>query len=237
MTESAGVDEAPDRWIRACGTPLLVIDPVVDGGQLRSGLAARGVNLEWVTSAVDGLIELGRAGPCAVIVSASVHDLPAEVVVSAIRRRSKASVIAGLPADAQVDAGPLVLAGARAIVRRPYRSEPIWTVLHELEPSVDAHLRLVVGPLELDAAAYTVRISGTRLPDPPLREFELLHALMTRAPDVVADDELVSALWGSSRADSRTHSLSVHVRRLRRRLAGAADVRRVRGRGYALTLE
>jgi DNA-binding response OmpR family regulator len=121
-------------------------------------------------------------------------------------------------------------------VTRPYVAESVWPVLHELEPGLDSHARLVFGPIELDATAYTVRVRGQRIADPPLREFELLHTLMSHAPRVVRDDELASALWGSPVVASRGNALAVHVRRLRRRLAGAADVRRVRERGYALTL-
>ena len=226
-----------NRWTKTCGAPLLVIDPVAEDGELRDGLAARGVHLTWVTDALDGLIEFGLASPRVVIVSACLRDLPAEAVISAMRRRSSVSVIAGLPSDLPADPAALVRAGARAIVTRPYSAESIWPVLHELEPGLDDHARLAFGPLELDATAYTVRIRGARMTDPPLREFELLQALMSRAPEVVSDDELASALWGSPRSLARSNSLSVHVRRLRKRLAGAADIRRIRGRGYALTLE
>ena len=58
---------------------------------------------------------------------------------------------------------------------------------------------------------------------------------MQRAPEIVSDEDLAMALWGTHRT-GRDNSMSVHVGRLRTRLEGIADIRRIRGRGYALAL-
>ena len=55
--------ESLDRWTQASGAPLLVIDPIGDGESLRVGMASRGVNVTWVRSALDGLVEFGRTNP------------------------------------------------------------------------------------------------------------------------------------------------------------------------------
>jgi DNA-binding response OmpR family regulator len=225
-----------DRWAQASGAPLLVIDPIGDSEGLRSGMVARGVHVTWVRSALDGLVEFGRTNPRAVIVSPYVSDLPATDLIAAIRRHSSVTIIAGLPDNSEADAGPLVLAGARAILTLPYTSESVWALLHELEPSLEDHTRVSYGPLELDATSYTVRMRGSRIPDPPPREFELLRALLQRAPEIVSDEDLAMALWGTQRSGGRDNTMSVHVARLRARLEGIADIRRIRGRGYSLTM-
>lgn len=227
--------ESLDRWTQASGAPLLVIDPIGDGESLRVGMASRGVNVTWVRSALDGLVEFGRTNPRAVIVSPFVTDLPAVDLIATIRRHSRVIVIACLPDDPDADAGPLVLAGARAIVTLPYTAESVWGLLHDLDSGLDEHSLTSYGPLELDAAAYTVRVRGARIPDPPPREFELLRALVQRAPEIVSDEDLAMALWGTHRT-GRDNTMSVHVGRLRTRLEGIADIRRIRGRGYALAL-
>jgi DNA-binding response OmpR family regulator len=225
-----------DRWTQTNGAPLLVIDPMGEDDDLRGGMAARGVHVTWARSALDGLVEFGRTDPRAVIVSPYLSDLPAVDLIAAIRRHSPVTVIVALPADADADAGPLVLAGARAVLKLPYAAGSVWAVLHELEPSLDDHARLGYGRIELDASAYTVRVDGRRIPDPPPREFELLRALLIRAPEIVSDDALAVAMWGSNRGGGRDNTMSVHVGRLRARLEGVADIRRIRGRGYSLTL-
>jgi two-component system, OmpR family, response regulator len=225
-----------DRWTQASGAPLLVIDPIGDGESLRVGMAPRGVNVTWVRSALDGLVEFGRTNPRAVIVSPYVSDLPAVDLIATIRKHSRVIVIACLPDGPDSDAGPLVLAGARAIVTLPYTSESVWGLLYDLDSGLDEHALTAYGPLELDVAAYTVRVRGARIPDPPPREFELLRALVQRAPEIVSDEDLAVALWGRHRSGGRDNTMSVHVRRLRTRLEGIADIRRIRGRGYALAL-
>jgi two-component system, OmpR family, response regulator len=59
---------------------------------------------------------------------------------------------------------------------------------------------------------------------------------MMRAPGVVTDTELRDALWGSEGVRPGGNTIAMHATRLRRRLGDAADVRRIRGRGYALTV-
>ena len=79
-------------------------------------------------------------------------------------------------------------------------------------------------------------INGERIGDLPLKEFELLRALMLRAPEIVTDDELREALWGSEGLRPSGNTIAMHVTRLRHRLGDVADVRRIRGRGYSLTV-
>ncbi|NHA01503.1 helix-turn-helix domain-containing protein [Nocardioides sp. W3-2-3] len=60
---------------------------------------------------------------------------------------------------------------------------------------------------------------------------------MLHAPGVVTDDELGDALWGTSGHRPGGNTIAMHVTRLRARLGSAAVVRRVRGRGYSLTID
>ena len=128
-----------------------------------------------------------------------------------------------------------MLAGASAVVARPYSAAHLWELLSHSPRSLDEHARLTVGPIELDAVAYRVLVDGERIADLPLKEFELLRALMLRAPGVVTDDELREALWGAEGVQPGGNTIAMHATRLRHRLGAAAAVRRIRGRGYSLT--
>ena len=103
--------------------------------------------------------------------------------------------------------------------------------------SVSEHARVEVGPIELDASAFTVRVNGQRIADLPLKEFELLRELMLHSPGLVTDDELGEALWGASGRRPGGNTIAMHVTRLRARLGPVAVVRRIRGRGYSLTVD
>ena len=131
-----------------------------------------------------------------------------------------------------------MLAGVSAVVERPYAAATLWDLLQGSSQALDDHARVSFGPIELDAGAYTVRLHGERIrPDLPLKEFEMLRALLYRAPGVLTNEELRASVWGSQGALPRNNTLAVFAGRLRHRLEGVATIRRVRGRGYSLTLE
>lgn len=222
------------KWTEASGAHLLVVDPFADDEALRKSLAARGVHVTCVASTVDGLIEFGRTNPNAVVIAPEVEGVPATDFVASIRRYGAPFVIASLATADAPEAGALMLAGAGAAVTRPYDAETLWQVLEQSNHTLDDHARVTFGSLELDARAYTVRLNGERLSDLPLKEFELLRALMYRAPEVISDDDLRDALWGEESWKVTGNALTVHVGRLRNRLGEAVVIRRVRGRGYAL---
>ncbi|WGX97671.1 response regulator transcription factor [Nocardioides sp. L-11A] len=227
------------RWVESSGAQLLVVDPTDDGGALAEAMAGRGVHVTWVGSTLDGLVEFGRTDPHAVVVTPEAPGIPAAEFVDVIRQHGAPYVIAGscLAADAGTDGvGALMLAGASAVAVRPYAPQHLWELLTHAPRSLAEHARLEVGPLALDATAYSVRVHGERIADLPLKEFELLRALMLASPGVVTDDELRDALWGTDGKRPGGNTIAMHVTRLRTRLGGVADVRRIRGRGYSLTV-
>ena len=228
------------RWAETAGAQLLVVDPEDDGGALADAMAGRGVHVTWVGTTTEGLVEFGRTDPHAVVVAPQAPGIPAEEFVHVIRQHGSPYVIAGLGQGADSDSariGSLMLAGASAVAPRPYAAQHVWELLTHAPRSVAEHARVEVGPIALDATAYSVRVRGERIADLPLKEFELLRALMLRAPGVVSDDELCDALWGTAARRPGGNTIAMHVARLRSRLAGAAVVRRIRGRGYSLTVD
>ena len=216
---------------------LLVVDPVVDGARLSADMAGHGVHVTVTDSTIDGLVQFGRHRPSTVVVSSAASGLPPARFVQVLLRFADPFVIAVLDRDGAGEVGELVMAGSSAVIERPYDATSVWGLFRgDRHPLHDAAL-VVVGPLELDARAFAVRVSGERVRDLPLKEFELLRTLMERAPDVVPDDELRLSAWGAGGGQILDNTLAVHVARLRSRLEGTARIRRVRGRGYALALD
>jgi DNA-binding response OmpR family regulator len=224
------------RWAETAGAQLLVVDPHDDSTGLTDAMAGRGVHVTWVGSTVDGLIEFGRLDPHAVVVAPEAVGLPVPEFVTAIRQHGSPYVVAALEQTDAADVGALMLAGASAVVARPYSAAHLWELLSHSPRSLAEHARVVVGRIELDASSYRVLIDGERIADLPLKEFELLRALMLRAPGVVTDAELREALWGTTKGSPSGNTIAMHVTRLRGRLGDAASVRRIRGRGYSLTI-
>jgi DNA-binding response OmpR family regulator len=65
------------------------------------------------------------------------------------------------------------------------------------------------------------------------KEFELLATLVENAGEIVPRDVLLQRIWGYNR-EIRTRTLDVHIRRLRKKLAGYADsyIETIFGVGY-----
>lgn len=224
------------RWGGKGETSLLVVDPdATQQADLVRTLEGRGRSVGWCVDGGQALVEYGRVQPETVLLAPDLGAVDAVIVARTIRAVGSTPVLVGVgPGDAEA-AGPILLAGASMLVSRPYLAAQI---LHHLEadgrPPAEQE-RLRYGPVVLDWAAYSVRINGVELGNLPLKEFELLGALMRRPDHVVTANELRETLWATSTCPS-SNALSVHIARLRARLVGHLAVRSVRGMGYRLTL-
>jgi DNA-binding response OmpR family regulator len=97
---------------------------------------------------------------------------------------------------------------------------------------------LQVGDIELDTARHEARRAGHPLALTP-KEFSLLHYFMSRAGQVLSQEDLLEHVWDEN-ADPFTNTVRVTVMTLRRKLAEAGEgqpVETVVGRGYRLREE
>lgn len=92
---------------------------------------------------------------------------------------------------------------------------------------------LAFGPLRMDLDAYVAWMGG-RAVDLTRREFELLAYLMRHPGRVMSRDRLLKDVWGLEYG-GETRTVDAHVRRLRAKLGGFAEViETVIGVGYKL---
>jgi DNA-binding response OmpR family regulator len=196
---------------------LLVIDPAPGAESLVDALSGR-VDVHLCPTAADGLLSTGSLRPDVVLVSATVADLPCATVVSLIRRRCALPVVVSTDLDHGELAGAALAAGAAACIPAPYRADDVLGLVRSLavrSPVLDQP-EMRCGALVLDPATRTVLLRGAVVDMPP-REFRLLHYLMARRGTVVSRVELWESVW-EGRPGASANTVSVHVRRLRRRL-------------------
>ena len=201
---------------------LLVVDPGPGAEGLAAGAGGAGgaaVDVRLCTSAAEGLLLAGTLDPDVVLVAADVADVPAATVVELLGRRCQVPVIVATDGGHAEAAAAALDAGAVACVARPYRVAEVLALVSAVRPvrpvaQGDAVLRC--GALELAPAAGTVRLRGALVQMPP-REFRVLEHLMAHEGRVVSQAQLWAAVWGAA-APSASNTVSVHVRRLRRRL-------------------
>ena len=97
---------------------------------------------------------------------------------------------------------------------------------------------LRAGDIELDAARHEARRAGRPLALTP-KEFALLRYFMSRAGQVLSQEDLLEHVW-DEHADPFTNTVRVTVMTLRRKLADAGGdqpIETVVGRGYRLREE
>jgi DNA-binding response OmpR family regulator len=206
-------------WVGALGAVLgkagYRIVPAYDGVQALRRFQTDKVDMVLLDLAMPGL---DGAEVCRQI--RAVSDVPI-IIVSGERDRSVPAELLDLGADDFFrKGGPLaeLLARMRAVTRR-----------RALAPSSSPML-------EIDRRRHEVRWQGRALAVTNI-EFRLLDALVERAGEVVARDELLAAGWPDT-PDPDPLWLKSHVARLRDKLsaAGAPVPTAVRGVGYRLDL-
>lgn len=103
-------------------------------------------------------------------------------------------------------------------------------VMNEIAVEPDNRVRF--GSIEIDRAAYSVRVGGSQIAL-TARELELLVYLTSRAGRLLTREELVSQVWGPSYAGGR-RTVDIHVSRLRRKLGEQLPLVTLRRAGYRL---
>ena len=200
----------------ARGGTLLVIEPDPERRAVFDDFGSAW-DVRTCATAAEGLLLAGGLRPDVVLLSAQVSDLPAATVVELLDRCCGVPAVVATDAEHADQAAAALEAGAVACVSRHYRSQQLHGVLAAVRPPrTDEEAVLQAGALELSPTAGTVRLRGSLVLMPP-REFQVLQHLMRHESRVVSQSQLWSAVWGRS-SPSASNTVSVHVRRLRRRL-------------------
>ncbi len=202
------------RGLRETG---YVVDLVADGETaatyLRLYQYAAAV-IDWRMPKLSGLdlvARLRRSGSVVPVLMLTARDTPSDRILRP-RRGSRR-----LPGR-YFDFGEL-LARLRALLRRPPGARPPL---------------LALGKLELDPAARTVRFGG-RNPALTGTEFGILEILLRRSPAVIERQTIAQQVWDEESDGLASNTISVHLARLRSKLAGAGvRIETVRGIGYRI---
>ena len=129
------------------------------------------------------------------------------------------------------------LAGSDDYLVKPFEPKEllfrIRAILRRYDKAVDVFIQ--AGPLSINRQTYEVSI-GKKVLLLPLKEFELLSVLASRANQVFTREVLLDRVWGFDyEGDEQT--LNVHIKRLRDKLEGLPEqvnIVTVRGVGYKL---
>jgi len=213
---------------------LLAVEPQASEALTLRNALEKQFSLVLADSAADGLLAAGELHPDVVLAAAQLRDISSEHLVSALRRHRPVSVIIGAGPDDGPVAEAAMRAGATACVARPYRIPELEPLVRSLRPPGASLAPVECGTVRLDPGSQRVFISDRAI-DLPLQEFYLLHLLMSHRDRVLTREQIRKQLWPGM-PDERSNTLTVHIRRLRRRLGDdpwhPTVIATVRGRGY-----
>ena len=133
-------------------------------------------------------------------------------------------------------------AGADDYLAKPFGMMELISRVNALlrrasSPAIMPDDELTCGPIELTVSAHTVRAGGVDV-TLTLKEFDLLHALMSNQGRVLSRSQLLEDVWGVTYI-GETRTVDVHIQTLRQKLANACEgadslIHTVRGVGYCM---
>jgi len=210
---------------------------------LSVGLRSEGFIVHVARDGVEALKVFDDVQPEVVLLDVMLPLMSGLDVCRELRARSSVPILMVTARDAELDAVVGLELGADDYITKPYALRELVARMRaalrrsQSNPALDeilARTTLDIGDVSLDPERHEVLVRGEEI-HLPLKEFELLEALMSNAGRVVTRDSLIDQVWGPDYVGD-TKTLDVHIKRLRARLednpAQPTRIATVRGVGY-----
>ena len=220
---------------------VLIVDDEPDVIDLITLHLNRGGEFEVLIAAdgATGLREAREQAPNVILLDLMLPKMPGLEVCKLLKADSATRHIPIIILSAKSEEVDRVVGlelGADDYVTKPFSPRELLLRIravctrHDARPSDEV---LTVGSIVLDVSRNQASVNGSPIELTTL-EFKLLTKLMRGRGRVHARDRLLHEVWGyESAIDTRT--VDTHVRRLRKKLGGAADaIVTVRGFGYRM---
>ncbi len=222
---------------------LLVEDDVAIRVGLTRALSADGAAVTCVGTAVEAIKSLAESRPDVVLLDLGLPDLDGADVLNLIRSNPASAalpVIVVTARDEDREVVRLLDAGADDYLVKPFSAAQVMArvraVLRRASETGAEDRSVVVGGLEIDPRARTVRLDGQEIAM-NRKEFDLLLALASRPDEVLSKRQLLAEVWQMPWGGG-DRTVEVHLSWLRRKLGETAAEPRylhsVRGVGIKL---
>jgi two-component system response regulator RegX3 len=218
---------------------LVVEDEESYSDALSYMLRKEGFEVALAANGNSALAEFDRGGADIVLLDLMLPGIPGTEVCRELRRRSNVPVIMVTAKDSEVDKVVGLELGADDYVTKPFSPRELVARIRAVlrrgtEVSEGTRSVLEGGPVRMDVDRHVVTVNGVEV-RLPLREFELLEALLRNVGRVLTRAQLIDRVWGADYVGD-TKTLDVHVKRLRAKIEPDPSHPRhlvtVRGLGY-----
>jgi two-component system KDP operon response regulator KdpE len=222
---------------------ILVIDDEAQIRRLlRLTLEGSGYTVRETATGKEGLDEIVRRAPDAVVLDMGLPDMSGLDVLRQLREWSRVPVLVLTVLAAETDKVAALDAGADDYLTKPFGAAELNARLRAIlrrAPSENEPAIVAFGEVTVDFASRIVRRAGVEVKLTP-KEYALLRILVMHRGKVVTHQQILRELWGP-KAEENTHYLRVHMNHLRQKLE--TDLRRPQhlktesGIGYRLVEE
>ncbi|MEZ5175216.1 MAG: response regulator transcription factor [Acidimicrobiia bacterium] len=223
-------------------TTVLVVD---DEPMVREVICAYLAKEGYATCEVDdgraALAAVGALSPALVILDVMLPGLDGYSVLSQLRERTEVPVILLTARSSETDRVLGLELGADDYIVKPFSPREVVARVRAVLRRADAPdartepRRVESGDLIVDGASREVTLDGISVPMPPL-EFDLLLYLAASPHTVHSRADLLEHVWNSSADWQDPSTVTVHIRRLRKKIERDPDnperITTVWGRGY-----
>lgn len=227
-------------------TVLVVEDEDSFVEALTVGLNREGFRVVVAQDGASALQRFAEVKPDIILLDLMLPRISGIDVCREIRKTSTVPIIMVTAKSAEIDTVVGLEVGADDYVTKPYRMRELVARLRALlrRAAMDAGTSaaappqgarsLVVGDVALDSDEHLVTVSGAVV-NMPLKEFELLHLLLSNVGRVLPRELLIDRVWGADYVGD-TKTLDVHVKRIRAKIepdpAKPERIVTIRGLGY-----
>ena len=222
-------------------TVLVVEDEESFIEALQIGLKREGFRVEVARDGMQALEMFDRVNPDLILLDVMLPKLSGIDVCRQLRKKTLTPIIMVTAKGAEIDTVVGLEVGADDYVTKPYRLRELTArmraVMRRVPQARGGELEgsaLQIGDITIDPEVYDVVIRGESM-KLPLKEFELLHLLMTNAGRVLPRETLIDRVWGTDYVGD-TKTLDVHIKRLRSKIeddpSQPSRIVTIRGLGY-----
>lgn len=221
---------------------LLVEDEAPIAESVAYSLKNEGFDVEIAPDGLVALSTLRSFGPDLVILDLMLPKLSGLDFCRIVRKESSIPIVMLTAKSEEIDRVVGLELGADDYVPKPFSMREliarVRAVLRRTEAArgQDSQTRLQAGEVSVDLVRRRVTVNGQTI-HLPLKQFELLKALIANKDKVVSREELFRSVWDAD-ATYDTGTLDVHIRWLREKLetdpSHPQRIRTVRGVGYRI---
>jgi len=219
---------------------LLIEDDTSIADVIKDYLEKQGYEVDIVTDGEEGLAAVKEKLPDLILLDLMLPGMPGLDVCKEIRKNSNIPIIMLTAKTDEVDKIIGLEFGADDYITKPFSFRELVARIRAVmrrtktRPPVESPSVLQGGDVVMDIPRRKVTVRG-KVVHLPMKQFDLLRALMIRNGEVIERDKLFEEVWRKE-SIKNMGTLDVHVRWLREKIeedpARPKHVRTVRGVGY-----